>query len=413
MDSSIDRGQIDVDMSTNRERTPRGTPDFRRRRDTPLARKKTDIERVRDIDSSGKEYSPRLQSKKNMERGLPERGLDDRYRYDLDVERGSSPREIREEGVREHPERAEYSMDPRLLHPEYGQDAGRFFDRSSIPVEYRREERPSRVDIDYGRNIGRDQHEEIGRASDIDYGRGMTGGRSDFDYGRGLAPEYGSRHLGGGLDKGEGWTTSYGQDIDREFGRLDINRDYGRDYVRGRRGEPLSRNDYPHFGGPMYWKEMRSIPRDDWRLFEMEKPDNTWVHHGLRGWDLPSVERYYRPRADIIDDEDKIRVELEMPGVHPDDIRITVRNDLLTVLTTKAMSKKERSGLYLQNERHYGHYYRQLRLPEAVNNKLVNAVMEEGVLKLTMPKSSEGSTERIVVQHVRPQIHISPPHTST
>jgi len=144
------------------------------------------------------------------------------------------------------------------------------------------------------------------------------------------------------------------------------------------------------------------IGRDNWRLFESERPDNSWVNFGFRGWELPSVDRYYRPRTDIIDEGNNVRVEMEMPGVLPEDIRITVRDDLLTALTTKNMSNKERQGGYLQNERHFGHYYRQVRLLEPVDNKIVSAILENGVLKITMPKSAEGSHERITVNTVRP-----------
>jgi HSP20 family protein len=224
------------------------------------------------------------------------------------------------------------------------------------PSEYSAREFRGR---DYGREGGYPR--EYGYGRERDYGREGPWYARDREYGR-YPREYGTAMAPEG----------------REYGR-----EYGRGTDKGYQGELL-------------------IGRDEWRLNESDRPDNSWLNFGYKGWELPSINKYFRPRTDIIDEGHNVRVEMEMPGVQTEDIRATVRDDLLTVLTTKAMSKKERNGAYLQNERHYGHYYRQVRLPEPVDNKIVSAVLDNGVLKITMPKSAEGTHERIAINTVRP-----------
>jgi len=93
-----------------------------------------------------------------------------------------------------------------------------------------------------------------------------------------------------------------------------------------------------------------------------------------------------------------VRVEVELPGVSLEDINIHIKDDHVTISTRKSQSNKEKSGIYFLNERHFGNFYRRIKLPDYVDNTSVNAVLGDGVLKITMAKSLAGTQEKIVIK---------------
>lgn len=211
----------------------------------------------------------------------------------------------------------------------------------------------------------------IGSDFGREYGRGFGDrdfGRRDFDqdfYGRDFGRKDFDRDFGG-----------------RDFGRRDFGgfpefgfRDYGRDW-----GREFDRN----FGTPSdadlgFYGESRRTTAG-----------NTWRNYGKRGSDLAWYQGWWRPRADILDEEGNIRVEFELPGVPKDNISLTVSEDFIIVQCVKPESHKEMKGFYYQNERHFGNFYRRLDLPDYIDTNRCSAVLQNGVLKVTCAKSIAG-----------------------
>jgi len=120
------------------------------------------------------------------------------------------------------------------------------------------------------------------------------------------------------------------------------------------------------------------------------RPTNTWIHRGMRGYDLFPYGDWWRPRCDILEDSKHVRVEFEIPGIPPEDINVRISNDMLILSSLKPLSNKDATMYYLQNERHYGHFYRKIVLPDYVDtSKNVGGVLENGVLKITLDKLSQ------------------------
>jgi HSP20 family protein len=123
-------------------------------------------------------------------------------------------------------------------------------------------------------------------------------------------------------------------------------------------------------------------------------------YRNLRDWDRveenPNIDdlTLWRPRADIFDQgQDSLRVEFELPGVPREDISLTVRDNVIILAALKPQSRKEEAGLYYQNERHFGKFYRRLTLPFNVDPNTVRAHLDLGVLKVGIhpPLSQLGS----------------------
>ncbi|MFW5800308.1 MAG: Hsp20/alpha crystallin family protein [Spirochaetota bacterium] len=114
--------------------------------------------------------------------------------------------------------------------------------------------------------------------------------------------------------------------------------------------------------------------------------------------DVELSERDYSlPLADIREGEDNFYLELEMPGVEKNDVDINVENDVLTVeshrnLSDKACLKCITQEFLLQN------YRRSFTLNNSVDVEKISASMENGILKLKMPKSEKLKPRKIKIE---------------
>ncbi len=104
---------------------------------------------------------------------------------------------------------------------------------------------------------------------------------------------------------------------------------------------------------------------------------------------------------DVVEDDQQYRVTTELPGVKPDDIRVRQEGDYL-VIEAETRDETETNPQEGQRpvikERRYGHYSRRLRLPQRVDFDAAEATYEDGVLKLTLPKSAETQPRTIPVR---------------
>ena len=100
--------------------------------------------------------------------------------------------------------------------------------------------------------------------------------------------------------------------------------------------------------------------------------------------------------ADLWEEEGKWHVDLELPGVKQDAIDITLEKNVLRIAATKNAPEGERK--YWREERAYGQFERQFSLPETVNPDGIEAVLEDGVLHLTLAKKPELQPKKIEVR---------------
>ena len=101
---------------------------------------------------------------------------------------------------------------------------------------------------------------------------------------------------------------------------------------------------------------------------------------------------------DVTEHEDGYAVKASVPGINPDDVEITLDDNILTIKgETKAEEVNEGEKLHVR-ERRYGSFSRSIRFPVAVNSDDVNATYENGVLTLSVPKAEEVKPKRIAIQ---------------
>src|SRR6267378_1343653 len=93
-----------------------------------------------------------------------------------------------------------------------------------------------------------------------------------------------------------------------------------------------------------------------------------------------------------------IRIDLELPGMKPEDVEITAENGLLTIRGEKRSERKEgNEGRYHVVERSYGTFMRTFSLPQGVDESQIQAEFNEGVLSIRIPKAALPQPKRIQI----------------
>jgi HSP20 family protein len=111
-----------------------------------------------------------------------------------------------------------------------------------------------------------------------------------------------------------------------------------------------------------------------------------------------TYERDWNPSLDLMETEASLVAEIEVPGINPDDIDISVTSDMLTVTGEKKQEIGEREKNYHFMERAYGRFSRSIPLPTAVSPERVEARYKDGILTITMGKRQAAKSKRIEVK---------------
>jgi HSP20 family protein len=105
----------------------------------------------------------------------------------------------------------------------------------------------------------------------------------------------------------------------------------------------------------------------------------------------------FAPAVDVYEDEHKVTLKIEVPGIDEKDIDVQVENNTLTVHGERKIEKEEKEENYRRVERQYGSFTRTFTLPTTVDTENVSANYDKGVLKISLPKKAEAKPKQIKV----------------
>ena len=105
----------------------------------------------------------------------------------------------------------------------------------------------------------------------------------------------------------------------------------------------------------------------------------------------------FTPAVDIFETETSITLLADMPGVKADDLTIDLRDNTLTLSAGIApVEGSDEEDILIEYET--GKYYRQFTLGEIVNQEKIDAKLNDGVLRLTLPKVEKATPKKITVK---------------
>jgi len=113
--------------------------------------------------------------------------------------------------------------------------------------------------------------------------------------------------------------------------------------------------------------------------------------------DRDSATAAWVPPVDVLEEPTAIRIMAEVPGIAPNDVKISVENNVLTLHGTKQQVAEERTEKVHRYERTYGAFERSFTLPTTVDPNAITANYEQGVLTVTLPKVEKARPRQIEV----------------
>ena len=137
---------------------------------------------------------------------------------------------------------------------------------------------------------------------------------------------------------------------------------------------------------------------------------------GLRGVDSP-FNRLYRdvfgetdgdesnivtsrwmPLVDIQEAGDHFLLEVDVPGVKAEDIKVTMENGVLNIEGERRHEERTEEQGYSRIERSFGSFHRRFSLPESADADAIEAKVDNGVLNIRIGKAQKAQPRRIEVK---------------
>lgn len=109
-------------------------------------------------------------------------------------------------------------------------------------------------------------------------------------------------------------------------------------------------------------------------------------------------EQKWSPRVDVVELEDKFEFSAELPGMTKDNVKLELNENILTISGEKSQENESSDRNIHFTERFYGSFHRSFRIPAPVDSGKIEAVFENGLLKITLPKSEESKPKMIDIK---------------
>ncbi|HTU78411.1 MAG TPA: Hsp20/alpha crystallin family protein [Solirubrobacteraceae bacterium] len=106
-------------------------------------------------------------------------------------------------------------------------------------------------------------------------------------------------------------------------------------------------------------------------------------------------ERGWTPAIDVVRDNGNLVIRADVPGLKPEDVKIEVENDILTVSGEHEEKKEQKGKRFLRRERRYGSFSRSMALPTGVEPKKIKAKTHDGVVEIVVPLPTEEKKEAV------------------
>ena len=106
----------------------------------------------------------------------------------------------------------------------------------------------------------------------------------------------------------------------------------------------------------------------------------------------------FAPRVNITENDQRIKLDFDLPGLAKDDIKVSVKAGLLTVSGERKIEQKVESDNFVRSEIFSGQFSRSFTLPETVEVDKISADYKNGLLTLSLPKSEKAKPKTIDVK---------------
>jgi len=106
----------------------------------------------------------------------------------------------------------------------------------------------------------------------------------------------------------------------------------------------------------------------------------------------------WHPRIDVVETTDAFELALDIPGVSKDDIVINLHDGILSISGERSARTIEDTDTVVRLERQTGRFYRSFTMPNKVDEKGIEALQNDGVLIVRIPKLEESKPRKISIK---------------
>lgn len=139
-------------------------------------------------------------------------------------------------------------------------------------------------------------------------------------------------------------------------------------------------------------------PNQSFRDVFFPKPFNSLFNEIWNDEVLQSSVNFFRPSVDVMETENQFEIHLSIPGLKKEEIKIDLKNDVLTISGERKQKEEKREAKYLLGEIRYGKFSRTFHLPENVDRNSIEASFNDGILEVIIPKAEEEKPQAINIK---------------
>jgi len=141
-------------------------------------------------------------------------------------------------------------------------------------------------------------------------------------------------------------------------------------------------------------RELLNVEREFGKLFK--------DFEGRFGFGKSDVDESYEnavwsPLTDIHETENEFKLQLDLPGVKKDDLKIAFSDGELKISGERKYEKEDKNTKYHRIERAFGKYYRSFTLPKSADAEKIKAEFKDGQLLIVIPKREEAKPKEIAI----------------
>ena len=105
----------------------------------------------------------------------------------------------------------------------------------------------------------------------------------------------------------------------------------------------------------------------------------------------------WNPAVDLYEKDDHFVIKAELPGVDKEDIRVDLKDRVLTLSGERSYDNEVKEENYYRKERSYGKFQRAFALPADVDSDKITAEFKDGVLQVEVPKPEEKKAKQVTI----------------
>lgn len=144
---------------------------------------------------------------------------------------------------------------------------------------------------------------------------------------------------------------------------------------------------------------MSFVPSRESSPFFQLRDEINRLFSGVQGEETSGATASWTPAVDVHEFEDRFALFVDLPGVDPAQVEITLANGVLTLSGQRSTEKPagNNANVAMRIERGSGSFHRRFILPDSIDGEQIKAVGRNGVLEISIPKQAKARPRRIKV----------------